>query len=170
MQSDIFFIDDKGIVNLRKESLAIPEIKSYIDSRTKNKDIIEKEVQYIWHSISTKSPYEGYSQDRREKQIIRDFIKDGSWKPDVHVQALLNLYKNLSDSPAKRLLNAARTAVDELATYIANPETDTEVKAKLMEKIPKIVEGLDKCEERVKKEIATEEKIRGGGSSKLRER
>lgn len=166
--ADFFNISETGIITIRPEAKQIPEIKALIEKY--KPDTLEKITQYIWHMTSTKSPYEGYPNDKREQQVIRDYIKDTSWQPDAQTKAVVTLYSSVIDSPAKRLLKAARKAVDEIAVYLNNSETDTETKAKLLEKVPKIVEGLDKCEERVKKEIATEEKIRGGGQTFARER
>lgn len=169
---DLFELNPKGEVLIKSEAREIPELKVIVDrDKTKDKAQLNKEIQYIWHLCNSRSPYEAYGETKeREITIINDFIKDSKWVPDTNLLKLRDKYLSLLDSPSKRLLKASRKAVDEIASYIGDPETDVDSKAKLLEKVPKIIEGLDKCEERVKKEITTTEKLRGGGSAKHRER
>lgn len=169
---DLFDLNEKGEVIIRTEAREVPELKALIDrDPSKDKKRFNKEIQYIWHLCNSKSPYEAYGDTKqREETIIKDFIKEPKWEADELIKAFCIRYQSFLDSPAKRLLKASRKAVDEIAAFIGSKECDIDTKAKLMEKVPKIIEGLDKCEERVKKEITTTEKLRGGGAAKGRER
>jgi hypothetical protein len=169
---DLFELNEKGEITILPEAREIPELKILIDRDTsKDKKRFTKEIQYIWHLYNSKSPYEAYGvTPQREQMIIKDFIKESKWTADADIKAFCIRYQSFLDSPAKRLLKASRAAVDEIATFLGSKECDIDTKAKLMEKVPKIIEGLDKCEERVKKEITTTEKLRGGGAAKGRER
>lgn len=170
---DLFEMGEDGIARIKNESKEVPELKEIL-KRTKDKERINREIQYVWHTCNSKSPYESYPEDRRETLVIEDFIKEKSWKPDTALLALKAKYIEMQDSPSKRLLRACKQTMDRIATYLATQTTLTEDNLSLtsatMEKIGKIIESHDKVEDRVKKEITTEEKIRGGGMIRSRER
>lgn len=169
---DLFEVTATGHITPKHEAKQVPELAAIL---TRDKERLQKELNYIWHLCNPKSPYETYNIDRREEIVIADFIKDHKWRPDQQLIALRDRYLEMLDSPAKRLLKACRKATEEITTFL-NSESQTtddrrvELKSKMMEKVAKIIEALDKAEDRVKKEITNEEKIRGGGTASKRER
>lgn len=170
---DILNVSHTGIVSIDDTAKEIPEVKAYL-ADNKEKQLLDRELLYLWHSVNSKSAYENYG-NKREEMVVRDFMKDPKWQPSSTLKALKVKYEELLDSPAKRLLKASRKAIEEITSLLNTPselgdDKRTEMKSKMMEKIPKIIEALDKAEERVKKEITSEEKIRGGGNTSKRER
>jgi hypothetical protein len=68
------------------------------------------------------------------------------------------------------MLNSARLAVEKLSNYFKNSNPNDKFYTANLEKLGKIIESLDKLEEKVKKEQTSETKVRGGGFIRERER
>ena len=106
--------------------------------------------------------------------MAEDFMKDKKYVPDKDISEAIGFYKRLRETTSMYVLEKAKGAVYKLADYfdcIDFKETDDmgrpvysakDVSANL-EKVGKIVESLDKLEDKVRKEIKTAENIRGGG-------
>lgn len=165
--NDWFDVDDKGIVRLRNEAKAIPEVKELL----KNKQS-DKYWQYIWHLCSHKSPYSAHSEAERESKVNEDFLKELATQP---LSKAVEKYLQSLETTSMRLLRAAKKAALSIAEYLENASTrpDPESIGDVVDtlgKIGKIIESLDKLEDKVKKEITNDEKIRGGGLVRSRER
>lgn len=160
-----------NMVQIEPEILLIPEVKVLWD-RDSSKDKIRayKELSYIYFLYDFKSPYQNVDEQHRELEVKKDFLKDEKYPIDKDFQNAIDKYINLQITPSLRLLNAARGAQEKLTTFFKDKGTDDKNYTSNLEKIGKIIESIDKLEERVKKEIKTDEKIRGGGSIGDRER
>ena len=60
MAADFFEVKEDGTVFIRPEAKKVPEIEALILKHKSSSINLTKEVQYIWHVTSSKSPYEGY--------------------------------------------------------------------------------------------------------------
>jgi hypothetical protein len=161
------------LVVIRPESLVIPEMMAVWDrDKTKEKSKAYKELAYIYFMVDYKSPYNVYPDDIREQKVREDFVKDDSWKPDRLILTAAAKYEELQITPSMQTLKSARKGLDMVRRYFDNVNEDTDIKELMqaLEKVGKSIEGLDKLEEKVKKEITTEEKVRGGGVVRERER
>ena len=165
----------EGQIVLHPDSLALPPFKRIWNrDKGKGKEKATKEIAYIYYVTDFKSPYSIYPEDRRKTLVAEDFMKDIKYKPDKDVIEAIGFYKKLRETTSMYVLEKAKSAVYKLADYFDNidfKETDEvgrpiysakDVSANL-EKVGKIVESLDKLEEKVRKEIKTTENIRGGG-------
>ena len=172
--------DDKLIIN--PDSLSIPAFKEIWDrDESEDKSKAYNEICYIYHMCDFKSPYAAHEESKREKEIIKDFIKKEGWKPDKKLSLCIEKYKKFQSTHSMRLLSSARDVVDKMAGYFRKVDfeemdeegrpiyTAKDVSANL-EKIGKIIESLDKVEEKVKKEITVQSHIRGGGQAGMYER
>lgn len=167
MSRDWFELDNKGIVRLKTEAKGIPEIKELL----KLKDT-DKYWQYIWHLCSHKSPYATSEDQEREETVRQDFLKE---EPSELLLKTVDRYRNSLETTSMRLLRAAKKAALNIAVYLEESAKQEEMEnikevVGTLEKIGKIVESLDKLEDRVKKEITNEERLRGGGTVNNRER
>ncbi len=153
------------------DKLVIPEFKAIWDrDKSKDKEQAFKELTYIYMLVDFKSAYQAYPEDIRESKIIEDFIKDSKWKPDNLISDAAKKYYALQETPTLRMLNSAKLAVEKLSNYFKRSSPEDRSYTANLEKLGKIIESLDKLEERVKKEQAAENRVRGGGSVKDRER
>ena len=114
---------------------------------------------------------------------IRDWIKKRvkELKEDKHIKGAIDKYLEFQETHTMRLMKAAKGAVDKLTSYFENidflekgengkPLYNAKDVAINLEKVGSIVESLDKLETKIKKEIKTDSRVRGGGDIGLYER
>lgn len=163
---DWFELTDTGVVKLKIESKAIPEVVQLLKDKQS-----DKYWQYIWHLCSHKSPYASYTESEREEKVREDFLKE---EPNKLLLQLIVKYRQTLETTSMRLLRAAQNLALEIAksfeTDIQDGIGDRKEVMDSLGKVGKIIESLDKLDERVKKEITNEERIRGGGEIRSRER
>ena len=177
----LFDIKNDQIV-LNPDSLAIPAFRTIWDNdKTKGKSRATQVISYIYYMSDFQSPYAIYPEKKR-KEILRDeFIKDDKWKAGKEVDEAIKAYRGFQETHTMRLMRAARSAADQLSIYFeeidfkekddnGRPVYTAKDVAINLEKVGKIVESLDKLEEKIKKEIKTESRVRGGGDLGIYER
>lgn len=160
-------------IEIEPVNITIPILKEIYDrDKSKDKEIAFIEFCYIYHMSDNKSIYNNYSEEEKKVKILEDYFKDIKWKPDSKVEEACLKYKQLSETPSLKLLKSARIAVDKLRTYFETVNLgDTDSTGKKINKVTdlsnsisnvgKIIESLDKIEEKVKKEETSSTKIRG---------
>ena len=118
-----------------------------------------------------KSPYNNMEEDSKKEILKKDFF-NSTWSPDEDISKAIIKYNLLQETPSMRLLKDAKKALDKIRNYytgvdlnertergaIVNKITDL---SSSMSNIGRMVESLDKLEEKVKKEQLKETKIRG---------
>lgn len=170
--NNLFELKNNQVV-IQPEAFPIPEFKILWDrDKSKGKDQAYKELCYVYYFTDFKSPYNSYPEAEREKIIIKDFMRDEKWQPDSTILDAVLKYQKFQDSPSMRMLKASRAAQEKLTKYMETGECDVDVKELMtvLSNIGKSIESVDKVEEKVKKELSSNEKIRGGGNIKSRER
>ena len=72
-------------------ALWIPELKYLWDrDKSPDKEMASKEITYVVFKNAYKSPYDGFSEQKRAKKLIADYFTNRGikgWKPDKHVEA-----------------------------------------------------------------------------------
>ena len=165
------FILKNNIVQINTDFLVVPEFKELWDrDKSKTKERAYKELSYAYFMADYKSPYNVYPEDQREEAILKDFIRDAEWKPDDLVKQAVNRYIEFQDTPTLRLVRAARKAVEKLIIFFETEGTDHKSFTSNLKELGNITKSLDMLEEKTKKEQTSEERIRGGGEIKTRER
>jgi mevalonate pyrophosphate decarboxylase len=177
----LFDLKDNHLV-LHPDALSIPPFREIWErDESKDKSQAYKELCYIFHTCDFKSPYAAHESNRREKEVIKDFIKEDGWKPDDELLLCVDKYKSFQSTHSMRLLASAREVVDKMCGYFEEvdftllddndrPVYNAKDVTANIEKIGKIIESLDKVEEKVKKEITSQSHIRGGGEAGMYER
>jgi len=166
----LFNLQD-NIVRIDPDSLSVPQMKAIWDrDKNKNKETAYQELSYVYFLADYKSPYNVYPESIRPNEIQKDFIRNDKWKPDELILQAIKKYKELQETPVIKLLNAARSAVHKVTKYLTDKDMDDRNYTKELEKIGKIIDSLDRLEDKVKKDIKINEKIRGGGDISSRER
>jgi len=171
-----------GQIVLNAESLAIPIFnKLWKRDKSKTKDRATKEISYIFFMCDFNSPYMAYPNNKRREILLNDFMKDQKWKEDKDIKGAMDKYLEFQETHTMRLMKAAKGAVDKLTSYFENidflekgengrPLYNAKDVAINLEKVGSIVESLDKLENKIKKEIKTDSRVRGGGDIGLYER
>lgn len=158
------FIQDKYKVIPSPATLLIREFKN-VWEKSKDKELALKELGYVYYLSDYKSVYLSSPPEEREESIILDLELPKGWKPDKAVQEATAKYEELQFVPALRFLKAQRHALEELMKYYNNLEyrkigKPTEV-SKAMAESSKVLDSLDKIEERVRKELGSKGRTRG---------
>ena len=174
MKDNKFIVDPNAII--------IPPFKDIWDrDKSKNKEIAINELCFIYFVADFNSPYATFPEHEKETRITEDFLVRNKIKPDKLVLQGIAVYKQFQETHSMRLLNSARIAADKMSAYFNNIDFDEEDDtgklkyvakdvANTLANVGKIVESLDKLEEKVKKEIKTTTKVRGGGTASKWER
>lgn len=158
--------------------LAIPVVRKIYDrDPDEQKPQAYKELMYVYYVCDFKSPYSNYPEEEREFKVRTDFMGE-DWQPDEELKDLMKEYQEMQvmNSPSLRLLYASREAVHKLAGWLKDVEytgsnaTAPKDVAMTLEKVGKIIESLNKIEDKVKKEITTTSRARGGGVTGLYEK
>jgi len=177
----LFDIKNDQII-LNPDSLAIPAFKTIWDKdKTKGKTKATQVISYIYYMSDYKSPYSIYPEKKRRDILREEFIKDEKWSAGEDVTRAIQTYRDFQETHTMRLMRAARCAADELSIYFEDidfkekddngrPVYTAKDVAINLEKVGKIVESLDKLEEKIQKEIKSESRVRGGGELGIYER
>tara|TARA_R100000406_G_C3094800_1_gene120445 strand:+ start:636 stop:1178 length:543 start_codon:yes stop_codon:yes gene_type:complete len=171
-----------GQVVLNAESLAIPIFnKIWKRDKSKDKEKANREIAYIYFMCDFNSPYMAYPNTKRREVVLTDFMRDVKWKEDKEIEDAMSKYLEFQETHTMRLMKAARGAADKLASYFEHidfremgengkPLYNAKDVAINLEKVGSIVESLDKLENKIKKEIKSDSRVRGGGDIGLYER
>lgn len=162
---------ENNVVKVNPELLLVPEFEAiWVRDKSKDKGMAHKELAFVYFLADYKSVYTAYAPEEREEQIKKDFIRNSDWVKDIVVQAAIEKYERLQETPSLRLLRSARVASEKLSSFFLTQDPEHKFYTSNLEKLSKIIESIDKLEERVKKEETTSSRIRGGGDVKSRER
>lgn len=117
----LFKIENYQVV-VEPEVFTLVEFKKLLDrDKTKNKEIVFKELAFIYHYADLKSDF-NIILDKTEKIEaikLRLGLKD-SWQPDEHVNAAIDIYKERTITPQMQIyLNAMKAALD-MGDYLSN--------------------------------------------------
>ena len=132
-----------------------------------------KELAYIYYMCNHNSPFYVYDHDERYKQVKVALFKDSKWSPDSKLKECMDLYNELSETSAVKLLKSAKTSIAKLEKYLrvidltalddnGKPIYTAKDLIYNLEKMGKVVEGLSKLEELVRREEKVGNKNRGG--------
>jgi hypothetical protein len=171
-----------GQIKLNPDILGIPAFGDiWKADKTKTKAKAMKEITYVFMMCDFNSPYYAYPEYRRKKEVARDILGDEESKIETRLLEGMKKYKEFQQTPSMYLLEKTKTAIYKMADYFetidfkqvddtGRPVYNAKDVAANLEKVGKIIESYDKVEEKVKKEVKSESKIRGGGSEGLYER
>ena len=167
-------------ITVSPEIMEIREFKSLI-LRYKEKNLAV--LSYVFHMADFRSPYQQYDEQERIEQLIRDLDLGARWQPGFTVTAAIDKYRELSETDTTRSLRTVRKALrtsesvvdhfrKQIELALASPEGEEEITSMLKnvqnlitisEKLPKVVENIQRLEETAKKEITSASRIKGGG-------
>jgi hypothetical protein len=156
---------DKGRVQINPAALWIPEFKKLWNrDKTKEKIRATNEIAYIVFMYDFTSPYRDYSEQDREKKVLRDcFPDEPNWKADKDIEKAIKRFKEFQETANSRLLKAAKIAADKLTEYFR--EVDSSAASEIVRNLKElgtVVKSLDILEKQVQKEQVESNAIRGG--------
>lgn len=114
---ELFEVKNNEVV-FAPQVLVIGEFKDLWDrDKSKNKEIANKELAFIYYAIDFRSIYTSYFGDEKIERIKRDIRLPKTWKPDVKVNLAIDKYNELSRTQSMGLLEDAEFAVEKLRDY-----------------------------------------------------
>jgi len=127
------------------------------------------ELGAVYFFTDHNSPYAVYDEEERKEKIAHDL----KMKFNPKVLGAIDKYKELSETSAVKLLKAARSSVSKLEQYFRDinlnvlddhgkPIYHAKDLIANLEKMGKVVNGLEELEEIVKKQQAKNNPNRGG--------
>lgn len=143
------------------------------DSQGRKKLQASRELAFIYFMENPKSQFMAVPDSEREQKVIESVFED-PWKPDKLIREAQEMYRGIVDTISVRLLKSAYKAVHQLRDYFENldlSERDDNGKPihratdvmKALSDLGRVVEGLEKLEERVRMESKSNDGgIRGG--------
>jgi hypothetical protein len=168
-----FFDYRDGRPIVRPDLLVLSPFREiYAKDKSKTKEKAVKDLSFVYFYSYYKSPYSVYADpERRKKEVCKAVYRDEQYPVSKEVLDACNEFEKLHETVSMKLLKAAKSGALKLSDYfeetVANPALGDDQITNLsrnLEKIGKIIESLDKLEDKVKREQATNTKIRGRGA------
>ena len=138
------------------------------------KDLKADELAYIYFMIDHKSPFSIYEWEQRKIEVKNSiFGEKKKWSPPTKVLKACDRYEELIETSAVRLLKAARTSIVKLENYFIDidlhlmddhgkPIFHAKDLIANLSNMGKVIDGLTRLEEIVKKEEQAANTNRGG--------
>ena len=158
----IHIVDNKGVSSAY--ALSIKEFKN----------LSTDELAYVYFMVDHKSPFAVYEWDQRKSEVKNSIFGEKSkWKPSSKILDACEKYEKLIETSAVKLLKAARESVVKLEKYFRDidltlvddngrPIFHAKDLINNLEKMGKVVDGLTRLEDIVKKEEQAANTNRGG--------
>ena len=149
-------------------------LSAYSKTVKEFKDLKAEELAFVYFNVDHRSPFSVYEWDQRIIEVKNSiFGEKNKWKPSAKVLAACEKYEKLIETSAVRLLKAARESIIKLEKYFRNidlhlmddngrPIYHAKDLISNLEKMGKVVDGLTRLEEIVKKEEQAANSNRGG--------
>ena len=138
------------------------------------KGLIPEELAFIYFMVDHRSPFAVYDWDQRLVEVKNSiFGEKKKWSPSIKVKAGCDKYEKLIETSAVRLLKAAKESIVKLEKYFRDidltllddhgkPIYHAKDLINNLEKMGKVVDGLTRLEDIVKKEEQAANTNRGG--------
>ena len=138
------------------------------------KSLTGEELAFVYFMVDHRSPFAVYEWDQRLDEIKNSiFGAEKKWKPSTKVLTACTKYEQLIETSAVKLLKAAKESVVKLEKYFRDidltlvddngrPIFHAKDLINNLEKMGKVVDGLTRLEDIVKKEEQAANTNRGG--------
>ena len=163
MKDDLIYIND-GVAMPSSYALTILEFKN----------LSAIELYFVYFMVDHRSPFSIYDWDQRITEVKNSiFGEKKKWKPSAKVLAACDKYDKLIETSSVRLLKAARNSIVKLEKYFQDidlhlmddngrPIFHAKDLMANLSNMGKVVDGLTKLEEIVRKEEQAANTNRGG--------
>ena len=154
-----------------KNKVAVPSAYSLLIKEFK--DLTAKELGYVYFMCDHRSAYSVYEWDKRHEEVKSSIFGSKKWDPSKKIEIACDKYNELIETSAVKLLKAARESVKKLEAYFrtvdltlvddnGRPIFHAKDLVNNLEKMGKVVDGLSRLEDIVKKEEQANNPTRGG--------
>jgi hypothetical protein len=155
-----------------KDNVAIPS--AYTLTITEFKGLKTEELAFVYFMVDHRSPFAVYEWKQRLNEVKNSIFGEKSkFKPSLKILEACDKYEMLIETSAVRLLKAAKESVVKLEKYFRDidltlvddngrPIFHAKDLINNLEKMGKVVDGLTRLEDIVKKEEQAANTNRGG--------
>tara|TARA_R110002167_G_scaffold34630_2_gene110671 strand:+ start:322 stop:834 length:513 start_codon:yes stop_codon:yes gene_type:complete len=162
MRELLTIVDNKAIPS--SYTLMIKEFKS----------LTKEELAFVYFMVDHKSPFSVYEWEQRLDEVKNSiFGEKNKFKPSTKVLGACEKYENLIETSAVRLLKAAKESIVKLEKYFRDidltilddngkPIYHAKDLINNLEKMGRVVDGLTRLEDIVRKEEQAANTNRGG--------
>jgi len=163
MREDLIYIND---------GKAIPS--SYSTTILEFKGLSPLELSFVYFMVDHRSPFSVYEWEQRLIEVKNSIFEEKKkWTPSSKVLGACDKYEKLIETSAVRLLKAARTSIVKLEKYFRDidlhlmddhgkPIFHAKDLIANLSNMGKVVDGLTRLEDIVKKEAQAANTNRGG--------
>ena len=163
MISDLIYVDDNKVFP-----------SAYAMTILEFKELSIEELSFVYFMVDHRSPFSVYEWDQRIIEVKNSiFGEKKKWKLSTKVLSACDKYDKLIETSAVRLLKAAKESIVKLEKYFRDidltliddngrPIFHAKDLINNLEKMGKVVDGLSRLEEIVKKEEQAANTNRGG--------
>ena len=163
LNNDLIYIDNNKAIP-SAYSLSIDEFK----------DLSLEELSFVYFMVDHRSPFSVYDWEQRIIEVKNSiFGEKKKWSPSPKVLGACDKYEKLIETSAVRLLKAAKESIVKLEKYFRNidltmmydhgkPIFHAKDLIANLSNMGKVVDGLSRLEEIVKKEEQAANTNRGG--------
>ena len=163
LNDDLIYIDD---------TKAVPS--AYALTIIEFKDLSTEELSFIYFMVDHRSPFAVYEWEQRQIEVKNSIFGDKKkWSPSSKVLAGCDKYKKIIETSAIKLLKAAKESIVKLEKYFRDidltmmddngkPIFHAKDLIANLSNMGKVVDGLTRLEEIVRKEEQAANTNRGG--------
>lgn len=152
----------KGVPVIKPESLTIPELRKIWDADTsKEKEIANKKLTYIYHLIDPRSDYSKVGEDLRKEIVDKDHLK--GFKIDKDMEKAIQKAELFQLTVPLRFLKGVSAQLIKMAKYMEDADPDDENIVKLSMVIGKgadLISSHQQLEEKVAQQLKMGSKIK----------
>ena len=164
-------------MNLAQDLITIVDNKAVASVYTKSikefKSLSEKDLAYIYFMADYRSPFSVYDWEQRKVEVKKSIFAGSNWKETSKIEIACEKYAEITETSAVKLLKAARGAINKLEKYFRDidltvvdkndkPIYSAKDLINNLEKMGKVVDGLSRLEDIVRKEEQAVNSNRGG--------
>lgn len=133
--------------------------------KSKDKELANKEILFIYFFCDIKSDYIIHSEEVKTEEIKKDIGLPKSWKIDKTIREAIELYNKRSESVIEKLYKQSLKAAGDIGDYLENtkillaerddrgkPVTDISKITNAVQKVPKLMADLKAAYKEVVKE------------------
>lgn len=157
---------------IKPEALAIKAFKTVWDNdKTVDKYKAIQLLSYIYFMYDPRSDYMYLTDDEdRHAKITEDLGFRKNWKITKDVQKAIEVYQQNIQTTSSQILETSRKIVDRMNKYLLEVDFDEvgiDKVSNVTNRLPDIIEKLQKAEKLVVQELEENEKLRGDKHKKL---
>lgn len=165
--------EDGFTLDISPEVYLIGEFAELINSRGKNKDLLLKEIGFIYFFADLGSDFQFQTDEYiREKDLIKYLGLEYDWKPDDKVKTAIEAYRYLSQTVSSKLLSGVYIVVSKIEEQLKKIDLNERDKSgkpvwnikqiqEVAQKLPDVMESIQKAEKVFIKSQEENTKIRG---------